>query len=76
MTRPLVPRRAVFGREDQLDAEALEEIEVEQFLGGARAVEQRGRRPRCGQRFRQRRERREADTAGDHPGFGRRGAPA
>ena len=38
---------AVFGREHELDAEAPEEIEIEELRGAARAVEERARTPRA-----------------------------
>ena len=63
---------AVFGRQDDPDAEALEEVDVIELGRAPGAVEQRRRRAARVQRFRKRQERREPDAAGNHPRLRRR----
>ena len=58
---------AVFGGEHEVDAEAVEELQVVELVAGARAVEERGRHLEGDQGLGQRGERGQADAAGDHP---------
>src|SRR5262249_34214332 len=62
---------AVFGREREVDAERAKEIEIEELGRSSRTVEQRCADTAGAQRFGERRERRQADAAGDHPRLGR-----
>ena len=72
MMRPRSPALPSSVVSTSVDAQVAEAVEVEQLRRAARAVEQRRRDAARAQRLGQRGERREADAAGDHPGFGRR----
>src|SRR5258705_11833841 len=64
-----IAARAVFGCQNEPDPARREPVQVEQFRTATGAVEQSGLRSAREQRFAKRRERSEADAAGDHPGL-------